>query len=340
MKKKHVILSFLLVLLMVGAMAFATACGGNGTPGNVEDDGESTFTLLAGHSHPVDHPYHIAFLRMAENVYERTNGRVTIEVHPDSIIGAERELIEGLTLGTVDLVVSSTAPSVGIIPAMGILDLPFLFNNREAAVGVLESEIGDELFAELNNVGIIGMSWGENGFRHITNSLRPIHSPEDLSGIKIRTQENNTHIRAFNLLGAQPTPKSWPEALTAFQQGAVDAQENPAVIIYQFGLFGMGQTHMSLTSHVYSVAMYLMSQDTYNKLPENLREIVLEEGRMAGPYQRSLVAAMEMETIENIRALGMQIVDNVNTEPFRTAIAPIYDEFPNQELLNRILDAQ
>ena len=341
MKKNRIFLSFLLVLIMIGAMAFATACGDNNAGGSgVEDDGETIFTLRAGHSHPVEHPYHIAFLQMAENVYEQTNGRVIIDVHPNSTIGAERELLEGLTLGTVDLVVSSTAPAVGIVPGLGILDLPFLFNDRAAAVGVLESEIGDELLAQLGNAGIIGMSWGENGFRHITNSMHPIHSPDDLRGIKIRTQENRTHLAAFELLGAQPTAMAWTEALTALQQGAIDAQENPAIIIYQFGLFDMGQIYMSLTGHVYSVAFYLMSQDTYNRLPADLREIILAEGRLAGPHQRDLVAAMEQDSINGLRAQGMQIVENVNLEPFRTAITPIYDDFPNQDLLHRILDAQ
>jgi tripartite ATP-independent transporter DctP family solute receptor len=336
--KKNRFSSILLVLFMLGAMIFVAACGG--ATGGGEDDDETISRLQAAHSHAIEHPYHTAFLRMAENVYERTNGRVIIDIQPNSIIGAERELIEGLSIGSVDLVVSSTAPSTDFVPVMGILDLPFLFNSRDAAVSILEGEIGEELFAALLDQRIIGMSWGENGFRSVTNSLRPIHTIDDMSGLLIRVQENPIQLATFTALGAQPTPMAWTEALVAFQQGAVHAQENPEIIVYQFELYDMGHRYMTLTGHVYSVAMYLMSQHTYNRLPADLREIVLDEGRMAGPYQRSLVVASEQEYRDRLSAQGMQIIEDIDIVPFRAAVAPVHADFFDQDLLNRVLEAQ
>ena len=289
---------------------------------------------------PVDHPYHIAFLEMADAVKERTDGRVIIEVFPNSEIGAERELTEGMTLGTVDLVVSSTAPVTNFVPELAVLDVPFLFKDRDSAVEVLNGEIGEELFASLKENGIIGMSWGENGYRHITNAIRPIEKPEDLKGLKIRTQENKIHLAAFEALGAQPTPMAWTEAITGLQQGVVDAQENPAIVADQFKLYDSKQKYMSLTGHVYSVAIYMMSQKTYDELPEDLRDIVLEEGQKAGAKERDLIVEMEKESIQTLKDNGVEIIEEIDAAPFQEAVKPVYADVEHQELLNRIIEAQ
>ncbi|MEZ0480933.1 TRAP transporter substrate-binding protein [Planococcus sp. SSTMD024] len=325
--------------VLVGGALALTACGNSDGDTSGGDSGE-TFNLQAGHSLPEDHPYHLGFLEMAENVEERTDGRVTIEVFANSEIGAERELTEGMGLGTVDLVVSSTAPVTNFVPELGVLDVPFLFNDRDSAVEILEGEIGDELFTKLEENGIIGLSWGENGYRHVTNAVRPINTPADLEGLKIRTQENEIHLAAFEELGAQPTPMAWTEAITALQQGVVDAQENPAIVADQFSLYDANQQYMSLTGHVYSVAIYMMSQQTYDQLPEDLRDIVMEEGQKAGAMERDLIVEMEQESLQNLKDEGMEIIEDVDTAPFQEAVRPVYDQIEHQELLNRILDAQ
>src|SRR5690606_13345920 len=189
---------FGIVSVMMASVLALTACGGADSDSSGEGGGsEETYVLQAWHSLPDDHPYHIGFLEMAEAVEERTDGQVTIEVFANSEIGAERELTEGMGLGTVDLVVSSTAPVTNFVPELGVLDVPFLFQDRESAVEILEGEIGDELFTKLEENGIIGLSWGENGYRHVTNAVRPINTPADLEGLKIRTQENEIHLAAF-----------------------------------------------------------------------------------------------------------------------------------------------
>ncbi|MBT2583370.1 TRAP transporter substrate-binding protein [Planococcus sp. ISL-109] len=326
--------------VLVGGALALTACGSSEDGDTAGGDSGETFNLQAGHSLPEDHPYHLGFLEMAENVEERTDGRVTIEVFANSEIGAERELTEGMGLGTVDLVVSSTAPVTNFVPELEVLDVPFLFNDRESAVEILEGEIGDELFAKLEENGIIGLSWGENGYRHITNSKHPINTPADLEGLKIRTQENEIHLAAFEALGAQPTPMAWTEAITALQQGVVDAQENPAIVADQFSLYDANQKYMSLTGHVYSVAIYMMSQQTYDQLPEDLRDIVMEEGQKVGPMERDLIVEMEQESLQTLKDEGVEIIEDIDTAPFQEAVRPVYDQIEHQELLNRILDAQ
>jgi tripartite ATP-independent transporter DctP family solute receptor len=333
MKKKFGLLS----VILAGALVLS-ACGDS--ENGASSDPDKVYTLQAGHSLPVDHPYHIAFLEMAKNVEERTDGKVIIEVFANSEIGAERELTEGMGLGTVDLVVSSTAPVTNFVPELAVLDVPFLFKDRESAVKVLEGEIGDELFGKLEENGIIGLSWGENGYRHITNSKRPINKPSDLKGLKIRTQENEIHIAAFEALGAQPTPMAWTEAITALQQGVVDAQENPAIVADQFSLHEANQKYMTLTGHVYSVAAFMMSKQTYDELPEELRDIVVEEGEKAGAIERDMLVEMEKESIKNLKENGVEIIEDVDLAPFQEAVQPVYKKIEYQELLNKILDAQ
>lgn len=333
MKKKFGLLS----VILAGALVLS-ACGDS--ENGASSDPDKVYTLQAGHSLPVDHPYHIAFLEMAKNVEERTDGKVIIEVFANSEIGAERELTEGMELGTVDLVVSSTAPVTNFVPELGVLDVPFIFQDRESAVEVLEGDIGDELFAKMEENGIVGLSWGENGYRHITNGVRPINSPADLKGLKIRTQENEIHIAAFEALGAQPTPMAWTEAITALQQGVVDAQENPAIVADQFSLYEANQKYMTLTGHVYSVAVYMMSKQTYDELPEELRDIVVEEGQKAGAIERDMLVEMEKESIKTLKENGVEIIEDVDLAPFQEAVKPVYEEIEYQDLLNQILDAQ
>ncbi|WP_085991156.1 TRAP transporter substrate-binding protein [Oceanobacillus senegalensis] len=331
---------FSFLVTMVALLVFLAACGSGSESSGTADGGEEEYVLQAGHSLPDDHPYHLGFLEMAKNVEERTDGRVKIEVFPYSEIGAERELTEGLTLGTVDLAMSSTAPVTNFVPELEVLDVPFIFNDRESAVEVLNGEIGDELFAAMEEKGIIGLSWGENGYRHITNSVRPVEKPEDLEGLKIRVQENEIHLAAFEELGAQPTPMAWTEALTALQQNTVEAQENPAIVADQYKLYESNQKYMTLTGHVYSVAVYMMSKQTYDELPEDLREIVLEEGQKIGEMQRDMIVEMEQESLKTLEEQGVEIIEDVDTAPFQEAVRPTYEMVEHQDLLNKILDAQ
>lgn len=344
MNKKH-----FAFILFASLMLLLAACGGSeettdtDTASEGGDDGE-VYTLQAGHSLPDSHPYHISFLEMAENVAERTDGRVNIEVFPNSEIGAEYELTEGMTLGTVDLVVSSTAPVTNFVPELAVLDLPFLFNDRDTAVDILNSEIGDEMLDKMEEKGIVGLSWAENGFRHITNSKHPIEKPEDLKGLKIRTQENDIHLAAFEELGALATPMAWTEALTALQQGTLDAQENPLIVADQFSLYESKQKYMTLTGHVYSVAIFMMSKETYDKLPEDLRDIVVEEGQRIGEVQRDLLIQMDEEALQVLKDNDVEVIEDVDIQPFQDIVKGVYDEFEAEygygDVLEQILEAQ
>ena len=323
---------FVCIVGLVLSFALLSAC----TSSNEREQ----YVLYAGHSLAADHPFELAMQELKERVEERTDGRVIIETFPLSQLGAERELIEGAMLGSVDMVVSTSGPIMNFVSDFAVLDLPFLFNDRESAVNILEGEIGKELFDQLQDIGIIGLSWGENGFRHVTNSIKPVETPDDLKGLSMRVQENKVFISAFKELGVTPSPMAWTEALTALQSGVVDGQENPILVIDSYKLYDANQTHMTLTGHAYSSAVFMMSEHAYNRLPEDLRQIVLEEGQKIGAYERQLVIDMEQKALARLKEQGMEVVDTIEVDAFREKIMSVYDSAKNQQLLQRILNEQ
>jgi len=215
---------------------------------------------LAQNSH-----YGVAIDAFAREVEKRTGGRYQIQNFYAGALGAERESIEGLQLGTLDLTMTSTGPVPNFVPDVAILDIPFLFRDYGQARAVLDGPIGQDMLKKFDAKGITALAWGENGFRHMTNSKHPVNVPDDLKGLKMRTMENPVHIQAYKAFGIIPTPMAFTEVFTALQQGTVDGQENPVSVITAAKLDQV-QKYMTLTGHVYSPALILMSKAQYDKL--------------------------------------------------------------------------
>jgi tripartite ATP-independent periplasmic transporter solute receptor, DctP family len=216
-KTKFLAITIIFVILVVPVMGRKTF------------GAEPVVVLKAGHAVDPSHPYHRGLVEFARLIENRTNGKYRIDLYPSAQLGNERDMIEGLQLGTLDLVVTSTGPVSNFVPRMGVVDLPYLFKNRQHAYTVLDGPIGESLLEGFKGNGIVGLAFWENGFRCLTNSRRPIKTPEDVKGLKIRTMEN---IATFKCLGASPTPMAWSEVFTSLQQGVLDGQENPISIIY------------------------------------------------------------------------------------------------------------
>lgn len=305
--------------------------------------GDQSFVFKMGNAQKPEHPYNVVLTEFAKKVEERTNGKVKFELHPMSALGAEREMIEGMQLGTIDSAMVSTGPLANFYPKIGVLDLPFLFSSREQVYKVLDGEIGKGLLKDLESNGLIGLAWAENGFRHITNSKAPIQKPEDLKGLKIRTMENQIHLDAFTAMGANPTPMAWTEALTAMQQGVVDGQENPLVIADTFKLYDLGQKYMTLTNHLYSPAVILFSKTVWDKLPQEYQAIIQEEAKIAGDKERQLIVEADQKAIGELKKHGVEIIENIDAKPFRDAIKPVYEKYQDQfgkDLVDSILNTK
>lgn len=270
-----------------------------------------------------------------------SNDNFVIEEFPNSALGGEREVIEGLQLGTVDVALVSTGAILNFVPETGVFDIPFLFRDLDHARGVLDSEIGQEMLTEFPKHGLVALAWGEQGFRHLTNSKRAVENPEDIKGLKIRITENPIHLRAFRELGVQATPMAWPEVATALQQGAIDGQENPLSVIVSTKMWQL-QDYLSLTGHVYAPALILVSPMVYDSLSDEEKEQFLAAGKAAALAMRDYVDTVEKDGIETLKENGMKI-NEVDYAAFEAAVEPVYKDYYGQfgeDLIKSIRNAQ
>ena len=325
-------------LLGILGFAFSVTLG----MGLTADIRAAEFDLVEAHTSAPDHPYTLGMVRYADLVKERTKGRVAIQIHHSRQLGDERQVVEGLQLGTIHLTVSSTGPLGGFVPEINVVDLPFLFRDADHAYKVLDGEIGRDLLTKFDAVGIKGLAYWENGFRHITTSKKPIREPGDMKGLKIRVMENKVHQAAFRQLGADATPMAWGEVFTSLQQGLLDAQENPIPIIYTFKLNEV-QKYVSLTGHVYSPAPLLMSKKTWDRMPADIQKVMADTALEVARYQRDLIHEQEQKQVGELRAKGMTVIEHPDRAAFREAMKPVFEQFQGQfgkDLVQRIVNTK
>lgn len=298
-----------------------------------------TITLKLAHMVSTSAHYHIGSLELSRLIQERTKGTVKIDIFPAGQLGkGERELVEGLQIGTIDLVVTSTGPIGGFVPQMLVVDLPFLFRDNSHVDKVLDGPIGESLLNELLKAGIKGLAFWENGFRNLTNNKRPINRPEDVKGLKIRTMENEVHMDAFRNLGADPTPMAWGEVYTALQQGVIDGQENPIGIIRTHKIYEVNK-HLALTGHVYSPALLLINEKKFKGFSPELQKIFIETGREAARFERKFNRESEAKWLEELKGFGMQIT-NPDKILFQKATEPTYKKYESRfgkDLIDKIV---
>src|SRR5947207_3336987 len=282
--------------------------------------------------------YGVAIDAFAREVEKRTNGRYKIQNFYAGALGAERESIEGIQLGTLDLTMTSTGPVPNFVPEVAILDIPFLFHDYAHARAVLDGPIGQDLLTKFDAKGIKALAWGENGFRHMTNNKHPVNTPDDLRGLKMRTMENPIHIEAYRQFGILPTPMAFTEVFTALQQGTVDGQENPLSVITAAKLEQV-QKYLSLTGHVYSPALILMSKAQWDKLSPADKQAFSEAAKEAIKANRARIDDDERRAVGDLRAKGMNVVDTLDKSKFQAALAPVYADFAKkfgQENIDKI----
>lgn len=264
-----------------------------------------------------------------------------IEQFPNSALGGEREVIEGLQLGTIDLAIVSTGAVLNFVPQAGVFDIPFLFRDLAHARKVLDSQIGQDMLAEFPKHGIIALAWGEQGFRHLTNNKRPVKEPADIKGLKIRITENPIHLAAFRELGVLATPMAWPEVQPALQQGTIDGQENPLSVIVSIKLWQL-QKYLSLTGHVYGPALVLMSPSAWNGMSDAEKANFQKAAADSVTSMRQFVDEVERSGIAQLKENGME-VNTVDHEAFVKAVEPVYPKYYKQfgeELVESIRNTQ
>lgn len=294
--------------------------------------------ISLGHTLSSTSHYSVGAEAFKETLERLSDGAFTVTEHASGSLGGEREMIEGLQIGTVDVVITSSGPLGNFVPETYVLDLPFLFENYDQARCVLDSELGDELLEKMSDHGLVGMAWSENGFRHLTNSQREIASPADAEGLRVRTMENAVHQEAFRQMGARPTPMAFPELFTALQQGTVDGQENPITVIVATNFWEV-QDYLSLTGHVYSPAIVLGSPILLDGLSEEEHDWFMQAAAASVDATREEVSRLEREGVALLESNGMTVKTDIDPAPFQAAVEPAYEIFTSQygsEMLERI----
>lgn len=338
--------SIIIGSILIAALALTTAgCGAKtdskepAKPAAQANDGKK-IVLKLGHGVTTSNTIHTGLEKFAKTVSEKTNGQVEIKIFPNMQLGQERDMVEGLQLGTVDMTMVSTGPLGGFVPAIGVVDLPFLFNSNEHAYKVLDGEVGQGILKQFESKGMVGLSFFENGWRHISTSKKKVITPADLKGMKIRTMENKVHIASFKALGAAPTPMVWGEVYTSLQQGVIDGQENPSVILATNALWEV-QKYYALTGHFYTPQVFLMSKKTLDKLPAETQKIIKDAALEAAKYQRDLSQKQDNTNIELLKSKGMEVY-NVDRKAFQDATKSVYSEFEStfgKDLIEKIAAA-
>jgi TRAP-type transport system periplasmic protein len=280
-------------------------------------------TIKIGYANTKESHLGVGAAVFCDEVQNKTSGRYTCQHFPSSALGGEREMTEGLQIGTIDAANLTTGPLGNFVPEVRILDLPFLFRDYEHARKTLDGAIGNDLLGKFTSKGLVALAWTENGFRHMTNNKRPINRPADAVGLKMRTMENKVHIEGYRAFGIQPTPMAFPEVFGALQQGTVDGQENPIPVILA-SKFSQVQKHLSLTSHVYSPAVLMLSPRLWAKVSDADKAVFQEAARKAAAAQRKKVNDDETNGVAQLEKSGMSVVRTVDGQAFREAMKPVY----------------
>jgi TRAP-type transport system periplasmic protein len=291
-----------------------------------------------------DSHYGVAAQRWQEVVEERTDGRYVFRHFPSSGLGGEREVIEGVQLGTIEATIVSSGTLANFVEETGVFDIPFLFRDLGHARRVLDGPIGQDILEKFDDVGLKALAWGEQGFRHITNNRNQIGSPEDLAGMRLRTMENPIHLQAFQTLGAAPTPMAWPEVIGALQQGTIDGQENPLSVIVSVNLDDV-QEYLTISGHVYSPAILLVSPMVWDGMSEEDQQIFREAAAEAVQAMRGFVDEVEESGLETLRERGMDVAElsAEDRAAFQEALQPAYEEYYttyDRELIEAIIDTE
>ena len=279
--------------------------------------------LKLGYATSATSHYAVGSTVFCDEIEKGTQGRYKCQQFPNSGLGGEREMIEAVQLGTLDLVNTSTGPVGNFVPEVKIVDIPFLFRDYDHARKVMDGAIGQDILTKFPSKGLVALAWTENGFRHMTNSKHPIVKPADAAGLKMRTMENKVHMDGYKTFGIQPTPMAFPEVFGALQQGTVDGQENPIPVILA-SKFSQVQKYLSLTGHVYSPGLLITSPRLMNKLSDADKKVFYEAAQKAKVAQRKKVNEDENNGIAQLEKDGMSVVRKVDGQAFRDALVPAY----------------
>lgn len=277
-----------------------------------------------GTSLPDSHPQTLGARKFAELAEKKSSGRIKITVYSAAQLGSDQQMQGAMRGGTQEFAVPSTATLANLVKEFGVIGLPFSFTSEKQADAVLDGSFGQSLLARLPEKDLIGLAFWENGFRNFTNSKRPITKADDLSGLKVRTMQNNLYIDLFNGLGANAVPMPVNELFTALETRAVDAQENPFTVVHAQKFYDV-QKYLSTTGHAYDALVLTASKKFWDGLKAEDRNLLQSAAVEATAYQRQTSRELNAKLRAELIKLGMQVNDVSDAEKIamRAKLAPV-----------------
>ncbi len=307
-------------------LVFVLLLGGCRGPSDV-------FVIKLGHGLDRNHSVHAAMEYMAQRLAEMSEGSLRIEIYPSEQLGTERQCLELLQIGSLGMTKVSAAVMEGFVPSYRVFGIPYLFRDEEHQFRVLEGPIGREILLSSEPYWLRGLCFFDAGSRSFYTKDRPIRTPSDLRGLKIRVQESPNFIRMVNLLGGSATPISWGELYTALQQGVVDGAENNPPSFYLSNHYEVCR-YYTLTEHTASPDVLLMSTRVWNRLTDRQKGLVEAAALEAAEHQKGLWRESTAEAMRAVREAGVEIIIP-DKEPFIEELAPLVESYRVQEDIYR-----
>ncbi|MFN4060247.1 MAG: DctP family TRAP transporter solute-binding subunit [Paracoccus hibiscisoli] len=264
---------------------------------------ERTFRVSNGINE--DHPVATGMAAMQECLNEATGSSMTMQGFWGGALGGDLQATQAVRSGLQEAVVTSSSPLVGMIPALGVFDLPFLFRTPEEAYAVMDGEFGEMLNEKLDEVGLVNLGYWENGFRNMSNSQRPIETWEDFQGMKVRVMQNNIFLDTFSNFGANATPMSFGEVFSALETRAIDAQENPYVTIDTSKFYEV-QSYISETRHAYTPFLFLFSKAIFNSYSPEEQQALRDCATVGRDVERAAIQELNLESLARMQEAGLQ----------------------------------
>ena len=334
------VLSVLLILVMIFTFS---ACGNGGNGGDAGSDEIREMTINVGGTVAESHPISLGLMAFEKYVEEASGGKMQVECHYNGALGAGRELVESLMLGTMQMCEVTSSAFAGWTGEYSLLGIPYTIPSREVAYALWDSEVGDQMRQNvLDKTGVRTLIFFENGVRNITNNVRPITCADDMKGIKIRVMENDVYIKMMELLGALPTPMSVTELFTALQTHSVDAQENPWVNTLTYG-FGDVQKYISNSAHTFDATTFNANDEWYQSLTDAEKAIIDEGAKRGAAENRAQSQALDKSSLQElVDKYGMEYYEMSDEElqTFRDKCEPLQDWFVNESGIETVTSLQ
>lgn len=287
--------------LLMGALALSCVAALSGCS---QDDGKIVIRMAQASA--ADGAIGLSMDNFAKDVEENSNGRIVVHTFHNGQLGTERENIESVQMGNLDIAVVNQSVLVNFFPDISVFDLPYTITSAEHADKVFLGEIGQSFLNKLPEVRLHGLAIWESGFRNLTNSKREVNSADDVKGLRIRVMENKIHQDLWGALGADPVPMSWSDAYTGMQQGAIDGQENPATVIDKNNVVEVNK-NMAMTEHCYSTVFLVMAPKTWDRLSPEDQKLITDCMNKASLDERALSRKMDKEAITTLESKGMVV---------------------------------